>query len=79
MSKCSESRLSKHCVSWRPPLCHFAKKTWWGKSARSTKEVLDKLVDGDSVPIALLSHFEVAVPAASPGGDDAQLRRVEKG
>ena len=30
-------------------------------AARATKEVLDKLVDGDSVPIDLLSQFEAVV------------------
>ena len=44
-----------------------------GSVARSTKEVLEKLVDGDSVPIDLLSQFEAAVPAVTPGDDVAQL------
>ena len=44
--------------------------------ARTTKEVLDKLVDGDFVPIDLLSQFEAAVrprPAVQNGG---QLRKL---
>ena len=45
-------------------------------TARTTKEVLDKLVDGDSVPIDLLSQFEVTVPPVTPGRNDAQLRQM---
>ena len=51
-----------------PPSAAFA--------ARTTKVVLDKLVDGDSVPIDLFSQFEAAVPPATPGRNDAQLRQM---
>ena len=45
-------------------------------TARTTKELLDKLVDGDSVPIDLLLRFEDAVlrTPVTPGKNDAQLR-----
>ena len=45
-------------------------------TARTTKEVLDKLVDGDSLPIDLLSQFEAAVLPATPRGNDAKLRQM---
>ena len=45
-------------------------------TARTTKEVLDKLVDADSVPIDLLSQFEVAVLPVAPGGNDAKLHQM---
>ena len=37
-------------------------------TAPSTKEVLDKLVDGDSMPIDLMLKFKAAVSAVTPGG-----------
>ena len=40
-------------------------------AARTTKEVVDKLVDGHSVPIDLLSHFEAAVQTRSADKEDA--------
>ena len=36
-------------------------------TTRTAKEVLDKLVDGESVPINLLSQFEAAIPPVTPG------------
>ena len=45
-------------------------------TARTTKGVLDKLVDGDSVPMDLLSQFEAVVPPVTPRKSDAQLRRM---
>ena len=45
-------------------------------ATRTTKEVLDRLVDGDSVPIDLLLQFEVAVPPVTPGGNDAKLCQI---
>ena len=45
-------------------------------TACTTEEVLDKLVDADSVPIDLLSQFEAAVPPVNPGKSDAQLRQM---
>ena len=45
-------------------------------AARTTREVPDKLVDGDSVPIDLLSQFEAAVRPGPVAQDDAQLRKL---
>ena len=45
-------------------------------AARTTEEVLDKLVDGDSVPIDLLSQFEAAVQPGAAGREEAQLRQL---
>ena len=45
-------------------------------AARTKKEVLDKLVDGDSVPIDLLSQFEAAVRPGRAVPDDGQLRKL---
>ena len=45
-------------------------------AARTTKEVLDKLVDGDSVPIDLPSQFEAAVRPGAAGKEEAQLRQL---
>ena len=43
-------------------------------TTRTTKARRDKLVDGDSVPIDLMSQFEVAVPLVTPGKSDAHAR-----
>ena len=45
-------------------------------AARTTKEVLDQLVDGDSVPIDLLSQFEAAVQPRAAEEEGAQLRKL---
>ena len=47
-------------------------------AARTTKEVLDKLVDGDSVPIDLVSQFEAAVRPRPIAQGDAQLRKLSE-
>ena len=44
-------------------------------AARTTKEVLDKLVDGDAMPTDLRSQFEAAVRLGPAVPDDRQLRR----
>ena len=43
---------------------------------RTTREVLDKLVDGDSVPIDLLSLFEAVIQPGAPGREDTQLSQL---
>ena len=45
-------------------------------AARATKEVLKKSVDGDSVPIYLLSHFGAAVQPRAAGKEETQLRQL---
>ena len=45
-------------------------------TTRTTKVVVDKLVDGNSVPIDLLSQFEAAVLLVPPRKSDAQLRHM---
>ena len=45
-------------------------------TVRTMREVLDKLVDGDSVPMDQLSLFEAAVQPGAPGKEDAQLRQL---
>ena len=45
-------------------------------TARTTKEVLEKPVDGDLVPIDLLSQFEASVPPVTLRKSDAQLRQM---
>ena len=45
-------------------------------AARTTKEVVDKLVNGDSMPIDVLSQFEAAVRPGPAAQDDAQLRKL---
>ena len=49
-----------------------------GSATWSTKQGLGKLVDGDSMPIDVLSQFEAAIPAPTSRGDDTQLRRLTK-
>ena len=44
--------------------------------AHTTKEVLDKLVDGEYVPIDVLSQFEVAVQPGAVEKEDAELRKL---
>ena len=45
-------------------------------AARTRKEVLDKLVDGDFVPVDPLSQFEAAVRTGPAVPDDGQLRQL---
>ena len=45
-------------------------------AARTTKEVPDKLVDGDCVPIDPLPQFEAAVQPGATGKEEAQLRQL---
>ena len=45
-------------------------------TVRTTREVLNKLVAGDSVPIDLLSQFEAAVRPGAPRKEDPQLREL---
>ena len=45
-------------------------------AARTTKEVLDKLVHGNSVPIEVLLQFEAAVRPGPAAPDDGQLRKL---
>ena len=47
-------------------------------AARTTKEVPDKLVDGDCVPIDLLSQFEAVVQPGVVEKEDAQLRKLSE-
>ena len=47
-------------------------------AARTTKEVLDKLVNEDSLPIDLLSQFEAAVQPGAVEKEDAQLRKLSE-
>ena len=49
-----------------------------GSTARSTKEALEKLAHGDSLPIDVLSQFEAAVPVTPFGIDDVQWRRLKE-
>ena len=51
-----------------PPSASFA--------ARTTKGVLDRLMDGDLVCINSLSHFEAVVPPVTHGGNDTKLRQM---
>ena len=46
--------------------------------APTTKEVRDKLVDGDTVPIDVLSQFEAVVQPGSVAQADAQLRKLSE-
>ena len=45
-------------------------------TAHTTKEVPDKLVDGDSMPIDLLLQFEAGVRPGPTVQDDGQLRKL---
>ena len=47
-----------------------------GSAIRSTKEVWDKLVDGDFVPMDGLSQVETTVRVATSGVEDAKVHRV---
>ena len=44
--------------------------------ARTTKEVLEKLVDGDSAALDLLSRFQAAVRPKPAVPDDGQVRKL---
>ena len=45
-------------------------------TVRTTREVLEKLGDGDSVPVVGLSRLEAAVQPRASGKEDAQLRHL---
>ena len=47
-----------------------------GLTDGTTKEFMDKLLDGDSVPIDLLSQLEAAVRPKPVAPDDGQLQKV---
>ena len=45
-------------------------------AARTPKEVLDKLADGDFVPFDLLSQFKAKAQSGAAGREEAQLRHL---